>query len=312
MTYETALTAIQVQAAQSQAQSIANSANSANTVIGSNKFVFFAAFDGINNDRSNPASAGDTQVTNVGVLEQLVFRGNPSNGNIQTGYYEGAGTPAAQTLVTGGTGGAGGGQVLPTQQMQAIANKAYVDFQREARDWLAADPTRSLADITTSIVGFSRGAPTGVIFSQLIAERGLTAADGTVLIPPGATRVSGMLLIDPISTGYLGNLAIPDGATNITVMRAQDEKRFRFEADDYSNVRNTFDSDGNLYSTTPVQSGAKNLVRDQRHVNDAAVLVDVVHGRRGDCYEFDRFLRPLLLAYRPKTLPEMDSWKVLA
>ena len=83
MTYTTQLTAAQVQTAQYQAQSIADSAT---TVIGSNKFVFFAAFDGTNNDRSNPALAGDTQSTNIGVLEQLVFRGNASNGNVQTGY----------------------------------------------------------------------------------------------------------------------------------------------------------------------------------------------------------------------------------
>ena len=232
MTYAVPLPTTQVQAAQSQALTVANSAT---TVIGSNKFVFFAAFDGTNNDRNNPSLAGDRQMTNVGVLEDLVQRGNSLSANVQTRYYEGVGTSTAQALVTGGTDGAGAGQFLPTQQMQAIADRAYDDFKEKALNWLAADPSRSAADITTSIVGFSRGAPTGVIFSQLIAERGLTAADGSVLIAPGATRVSSMLLIDPVSTGYLGNLAIPDGATNITVMRAQDEKRFQFEADNYSN-----------------------------------------------------------------------------
>jgi hypothetical protein len=168
MTYPTTLNAAQVIAAQSQAQSIASSATN---VIGSNKFVFFAAFDGTNNDRSNPALAGDTQSTNVGVLEQMVRFGNASNGNVQSGYYAGPGTPSAQVLVTGSTTGAGLGQFFPTQQMQAIANQAYIDFQREARDWLAADPTRSPADITTAITGFSRGAPTGVIFLQQKIQR---------------------------------------------------------------------------------------------------------------------------------------------
>ena len=60
MTYSTPLTAAQVQIARSQAQSVASSATS---VIGSNKFVFFATFDGTNNDRSNPATAGDSQMT---------------------------------------------------------------------------------------------------------------------------------------------------------------------------------------------------------------------------------------------------------
>lgn len=50
MTYATQLTSAQVQPAQSQAQTVANSAT---TVIGSDRFVFFAAFDGTNNDRSN-------------------------------------------------------------------------------------------------------------------------------------------------------------------------------------------------------------------------------------------------------------------
>ena len=163
MTYPTPLTTTQVQAAQSQAQTVANSTT---TVIGSNKFVFFAAFDGSNNDRNNLAIARDTQSTNVGVLEDLVQRGNSSSDNVQTRYYEGVGTPSAQTLVTGSANGAGIGQVLPTQQMQAIANRAYDDFKEKALNWLAADPSRSAADITTSIVGFSRGAPTGVIFSD--------------------------------------------------------------------------------------------------------------------------------------------------
>lgn len=73
MTYATPLTAAQVQAAQTQATAIANSANIA---IGSNKFVFFAAFDGTNNDRTNPALAQDTQMTSVGVLGDMFRRGN--------------------------------------------------------------------------------------------------------------------------------------------------------------------------------------------------------------------------------------------
>ena len=49
MTYATALTASQIQSAQAQSQNIANSAN---TVIGGGKFVYFAAFDGTNKERN--------------------------------------------------------------------------------------------------------------------------------------------------------------------------------------------------------------------------------------------------------------------
>lgn len=174
MTYATPLTVSQVQTAQAQALSVSNSAS---TVIGSNKFVFFAAFDGTNNDRSNPALASDTQMTNVGVLEQLVFRGNSSNPNVQTGYYPGPGTPAAQSLAfPDSTGGAGIGQVLPNAQMRATANQAYADFKEKALNWLAADPNRSAADITTAVVGFSRGGPTG--------KRGLVNAAPVARCPP--------------------------------------------------------------------------------------------------------------------------------
>ena len=54
MTYTTQMTAAQIQAAQAQAQSIANSAT---TAVSNKTFVFVAAFDGTNNDRNNPALA---------------------------------------------------------------------------------------------------------------------------------------------------------------------------------------------------------------------------------------------------------------
>ncbi len=62
------------------------------------QFVFFAAFDGTNNDRNNLKLSGTSQSTNVAQLEEQLAQQNIGNQNFKSQYYSGV-----------GTGGIGGG-----------------------------------------------------------------------------------------------------------------------------------------------------------------------------------------------------------
>jgi hypothetical protein len=220
-----------------RAQATANDLGSASTpTITSKQFVFFAAFDGTNNIASDPSFSGDTQTTSVGQLWSQYAPLRASHPNANGNYYAGVGTP--------GTNGATINPFGVTEQIHATAEKAYKDFTEQATDWLAKDPTRTPADLTTSITAFSRGCPSGVVFAQMLNERGITI-DGVRHNVP----VAGMLLTDPVSTGFLDSLKIPQNVNpnNITVIRAQNEWRTAFAADDYSEDKrvHTFKVPGN-------------------------------------------------------------------
>lgn len=88
-----------------------------------NQFVFFAAFDGTNNDGTKPPI--DPQSTNVWELYKQIQK----NQNIGSEYYPGPGTEGALTASSW----------LPpqvTQQVIDTANKAYNDFALQASSWL--------------------------------------------------------------------------------------------------------------------------------------------------------------------------------
>src|SRR5436190_22367508 len=103
------LNAEQISATQAQADAIAASATSA---VSRNTFVFFAAFDGTYNIKTNPAYSGDNQSTAVGELsDQVAAASNVPGSNVQVGYYPGVGTPG--TFL--------GSSIFPTQQAIATA-----------------------------------------------------------------------------------------------------------------------------------------------------------------------------------------------
>ena len=148
------LTSDQIALAQAQAQAIAASASS---VVKGNQFVFFAAFDGTNNDVNNVALSGNPQSTNVGQLYRQVQSANEGNGNVGIKYYAGPGTSGTLTASSW----------LPpqvTQQVIETANHAYSDFAEQASKWLQSNPGRTVTSMMTS---FSRGGASAAIFSQL-------------------------------------------------------------------------------------------------------------------------------------------------
>jgi|JI10StandDraft_1071094.scaffolds.fasta_scaffold143859_3 hypothetical protein len=78
--------------AQTQAAAIASAAQVA--TIKANQFVFFAAFDGTNNNRDDVLRSGSLQDTNVAQLETQIKEASTgsNNENVRTGYYPGPGT----------------------------------------------------------------------------------------------------------------------------------------------------------------------------------------------------------------------------
>jgi VCBS repeat-containing protein/YD repeat-containing protein len=194
--------------------------------IQANQFVFFAAFDGTQNDRNNLPLSGTTQQTNVGQLFEQVRDANLTNPGVQWGYYPGVGTNTATS------GGFDAASFNPTPATIATADAAYRDFGIAASDWLRDHPG---GDITTAITGFSRGGATAVVFARMLDERGLIdPSNGAVLIPPGGVSVSATLLFEPVFTGVNANLSLSANVNgNVVVVRALDEFRVAFKAADF-------------------------------------------------------------------------------
>src|SRR5579885_117640 len=243
------------------AQTLAsNIASSASPAIGSNTFVFFAAFDGTDN-AYKPVN-GDLENTSVAQLLKQVKTNVVTNGSVQAEYYPGPGTP----------GTVGASEWLPTsvaEEARQTALKAYDDFAKKATTWLQ-DPAHAGGTITSMIVGFSRGCAAQAIFAQLLFEKGLVNAEGKVLIPPGTVgAVSAALALDPVLTGKHGNMDFPPGVQNFTVVRAAQEYRSNFLAADYgSDGQSLFTVPGNhsdigggygLGGGTPQQQAEQNL-----------------------------------------------------
>jgi hypothetical protein len=117
------------------------------------QFVFFAAFDGTNNDKNNVALSGNPQSTNVAQLFDQVSNANSTNANVGKGYYAGPGTGGTLTASSW----------LPpqvTQQVIDTAVQAYNDFADQASKWLKANPGGT---VTTMLTSFGRNLlPTGI------------------------------------------------------------------------------------------------------------------------------------------------------
>ena len=180
------------------------------------QFVFFAAFDGTNNDLFNKP-----QKTNAAQLESQVA--DAHGADVVARYYAGTGTRG--TLIFSGW--------LPPQVTWQVINQAqnaYSEFATEARDRLLENPDTSVA---TALTSFSRGGASAAIFTQLLYANGLFSPQGQVLIAPGRIPVSAGVIFDPVLTGVSGNLAFAPNARNLVDIFAHDEYRALFKAADY-------------------------------------------------------------------------------
>jgi hypothetical protein len=192
------------------------------------QFVFFAAFDGTNNDRGNLALSGTPQQTNVAQLSAQVDSQRAGDGRLRTGYFAGVGTG-------GERGDFDARSSNPTPYIMATAEQAYQVFAREASRWLEeGPPTRLLDGVCVAVTGFSRGAGTAIQFARLVNDRGLQF-DGKTLMPPLAVRVAAALLLDPVFTKIDLDLTLPPNLTgHAATVQARHEYRYMFRAADYS------------------------------------------------------------------------------
>ncbi|MDP9123474.1 MAG: hypothetical protein M3N82_02565, partial [Pseudomonadota bacterium] len=217
------LTPDQVQTAIQQSQQI-GAAATANSLGASNQFVFFAGFDGTNNDAAHLSLSGNPLPTNVRDLVDQVRQANPPDGSVVAGYYPGVGTPGTPF----------GSSAFPTTGEVQIATKAYNDFASAAEAWIKAG--NSPDSVTAAFTSFSRGYGSAAVFSQMIYEKGLVLQDGTLVVPPGHVGVSAGVVFDPVNTGMSRNDSFAPDIQNVVVVQAGNEYRYAFKAEDLSQV----------------------------------------------------------------------------
>lgn len=191
------------------------------------QFVFFAAFDGTNNDMNQHPN--DTNDTNVAQLWNQYVVARSGKTNLGGGYYPGVGTAGTESQSSWNPK-----QV--TLQTIKTAEKAYDEFCAQATDWLRT-PGNGGKSVAAVLTSFSRGGASAAIFCQLLHAKGLAdpKAGGKVLIPPGRVPVLAGVLFDPVTTGVSSNLALTPNARNILDIVAWNEYRQLFKGADYSN-----------------------------------------------------------------------------
>jgi hypothetical protein len=190
------------------------------------RFVFFAAFDGTDNDKNNVPLSGTPYQTNIGNLYDMAKV--HENDNFKAGYYPGVGTGGEQ----GNLWNAG---LAPTGVLEGTARKALSEFAEVARDYLRATPGATAADLSAVTAGFSRGNATQVMFAQMLDKEGLKLRDGTVVAAPHSVPITGMVMIDPVYTSVKGDLSLPDNVRGeVLALGALDEMRAFFKRADYS------------------------------------------------------------------------------
>ena len=208
-----------------------------------NRFVFFAAFDGTNNDLEN---AGHESNTNVAQLwTQFESNIGVTNPNVGGQYFPGPGTK-------GQLSNSAWLSPAVTHQVTITADNAYADFADQAANWLKRNPGKP---VIAALAAFSRGAASAAIFSRRLFEKGLLdpGSPGTVLIAPGKVEILAGVLFDPVTTGAAGDLSFAPIVKNFVNIRAQDEYRQLFRARDYS--KQAMDSSGQPVITTVAMLG---------------------------------------------------------
>jgi len=199
-------------------------------------FVYFAAFDGTNNDKDN-VPRGEL-CTNVAQLWQQYDTGRtaaPAGTIFGGGYYKGPGAPGTLSQSSW----------LPervTEQVIAAAEDAYHDFCSQAA---VAGAGQDVAVVLTS---FSRGGASAAIFSQMIFERGLLNPDTRQqLVPAKMVPVVGGIIFDPVMTGVNKSLAYPPNVRNLVDLRALNEYRYLFKGAEYRHHRPSIINTYNVY-----------------------------------------------------------------
>lgn len=195
--------------------------------------MFIAFFDGTGNDMRKT----DRGQTNVAQLFDATKEASRQHPGLGSHYVPGPGTQsnAVVALADGALG----------VSYDARLETMYVEFCRQAKQWLAEDPN---VRISLANVGFSRGAEQAAGFARLVAERGIIDVDeghltrnrdglivnarysGKVLMT-GDQIAQAELLFDPVGTGIpheRDRRPPPQVLTGLQIT-AEDERRDAFK-----------------------------------------------------------------------------------
>ena len=238
MTRKIDLSASQIASIQSSNRATCDGITVPQAISAPTSFVYFAAFDGTNNDKDN-VPRGEL-CTNVAQLWQQYDAGRaaaPAGTTFGGGYYKGPGAPGTLSQSAW----------LPervTEQVIAAAEDAYHNVCSQA---VVAGTVQDVAVVLTS---FSRGGASAAIFSQMIFERGLLNPDTRQqLVPAKMVPVVGGVIFDPVMTGVNKSLAYPTNVRNLVDLRALNEYRYLFKGAEYRHhppsIINTYNIYGN-------------------------------------------------------------------
>ncbi|MBL8470157.1 MAG: hypothetical protein KF778_02825 [Rhodocyclaceae bacterium] len=184
-------------------------------------FVFFAAFDGTNNDKD--AVPKNCLSTNVGQLWDQYEAARGRSARLGGAYYKGVGTPGSLTA-------SGWLPERVSEQTVDTAEQAYADL------CVQAAKIRKLEAVAVVLTSFSRGGASAAIFAQLLYQLGIRhPVTKDTLVAPKNVPVVGGVIFDPVMTGVKCMLAYPPNVSNLVDLKAINEYRYLFEGADYSN-----------------------------------------------------------------------------
>jgi hypothetical protein len=190
------------------------------SILPSNRFVFFAAFDGTGNTETN-INQSNEQTTNVAQL-WTQYKENAA-GRFGGAYFAGPGTPGTIEKSAWLSSAV-------TKQIQKTAQDAYDEFKKQASKWLENSKNEPMVSIV--ITGFSRGVASAAIFSQLLYEKGLKIGNKKIIAPEKIAVTVG-ILFDPVTTGVKCDVSFAPTMANVVDIFALNEYRYLFPATDY-------------------------------------------------------------------------------
>lgn len=196
--------------------------------------LFFAYFDGTNNDATRP---GEIK-TNVALLHDATREEERGNRTIASGYVAGPGTQTGRLIA--------GVDLIRGHSYDDRLETMYLAFCKQAAEWLGENPR---AEISLANVGFSRGAEQAAGFARLVAERGIRdpsqmrvvmGDDGLVAqldwhtartLTAGSRVAQAELLFDPVGTGipHQRDRRPPGQVLSALQITAEDDTRDQFQ-----------------------------------------------------------------------------------
>lgn len=190
-------------------------------ILPTNRFIFFAAFDGTGNEENNGNNA-NKQTTNVAQL----WKQYKENDDERCGgaYFAGAGTE-------GTISNSDWLSSAVTAQITNTAENAYKEFEKQAKKWF--EKSRDEYAVSIVITGFSRGVASAAIFSRLLYENGLKIGNRKV-IGREKIAVTAGVLFDPVTTSITCDVSFAPTMANVVNIFALNEYRHLFPGTDYS------------------------------------------------------------------------------